>query len=88
MEITRPTTSKANALPSKVLCVLIVLSLLGPVVPVLARQPISVAGGTPAAHSGSQLAEQHGASHLTQTAAPVTAAARTAPESWLITGIS
>ena len=89
MEITRSTASKANTLPSQVLCVLIVLSLLGPVAPALARQPIGVVGGTPAAQLG-QLTEQLAASHLTQPAAPVAAAARshasqTPDESWLIT---
>jgi hypothetical protein len=84
MRIARSIASKANALPSKMLCVLIVLSLLGPAAPALARQPISAAGSTPAAQLG-QLTEQPDASHLTQPAAPVTAAARTAAQSWLIT---
>ena len=76
MEITRPTASKANALPGKVLCVLVILTLLGPAAPILAREPISVDGGSPAAQLGSQLTEPLAASHLTQPAAPVTAAAQ------------
>ena len=76
MEITRPTASKANTLPGKVLCVLVILSLLGPAAPILAREPISVDGGTPAAQPGSQLTEQLDAYHPTPPAAPVTAAAQ------------
>ena len=70
MGIARSIASKASALPSKVLCVLIVLSLLGPVAPVLARQLINVDGGTPA---------------VQQPAAGRSHAVRTADESWLIT---
>ncbi len=76
MGIARSTALKAIALPSKMLYVLIILSLLGPAAPVLARDPFAVASGTPAAQVGNRLTEQPAASQLTQPAAPVTAAAQ------------
>ena len=75
MRIARSIASKVNTLPSKVLCVLIVLTLLGPAAPILAREPINVDGGSPAAQHG-QLTEPLAASHPTPPAAPVTAAAQ------------
>jgi len=75
MRIARSIASKVNTLPGKMLCVLIVLTLLGPAAPILAREPINVDGGSPAAQH-SQLTEQLAASHPTPPAAPVTAAAQ------------
>ncbi len=51
MGIARSTASNAIALQRKVLCILIILSLMGQAAPVLAREPISVVGGIPAARS-------------------------------------
>ena len=70
MGIARSTVSKATALQGKVLCVLIILSLLGQAAPILAREPISVAGGAPAAQ---------------QPAEARSGADRIPAETWLVT---
>lgn len=76
MSIVRSTTSKVNIPRSKVLCALIILSLLGQAAPVLAREPIGTASGTTAVQLSNRMTDQFAASHPTLPATPVAASAQ------------